>query len=49
MFFENTPQIEALTEVKVLDSFVLNALLRRGVLMVKYLTNARRVNLDPIG
>ena len=51
MFFENISQLKALSEVKVVpkEGFVLNTLLRYGVLLVRCLTNAWRVILGPIG
>ena len=51
MFFENISQLKALSKVKIApeECFVLNTLLRRGVLMVRYLTNAWRSILCPIG
>ena len=51
MFFENISELKTLSEVKVVpkESFVLNTLLSRGVLMVRCLTNAWRVILGPIG
>ena len=49
--FENISQLKPLSEVKIVpkESFVLNTLLTRGILMVRFLTNAWRVILGPIG